>query len=265
MTWMAIATEYILAALILTPFLRRYAHRVVLLTAPGLHLSFALFLNLGLFSYAMLAWLPLLLTSEDWDWIARRRGQEPEVVNLDSDESSSPAWTGRLREATVVAFLIACGFQLLNENPITPERFRLEKPAIVQAMIGYPRLRQGWSMFAPRSPINETLLVVDARTVDGRHVDPIAWASRGTDEVIRDHIPKALGFSQFWVSIVERMPSHAPYHGALRDWILRHHERTGNDNDAVVRFEVVNLIAESPHLGEDEDYPISEQLVLRYP
>ena len=33
MTWMAIATEYILAALILTPFLRRYAHRVVLLTA----------------------------------------------------------------------------------------------------------------------------------------------------------------------------------------------------------------------------------------
>lgn len=265
MTWMAIATEYILAALILTPFLRRYAHRVVLLTAPGLHLSFALFLNLGLFSYAMLAWLPLLLTSEDWDWIARRRGQEPEVVNSDSDERSSPAWTGRLREATVVAFLIACGFQLLNENPITPERFRLEKPAIVQAMIGYPRLRQGWSMFAPRSPINETLLVVDARTVDGRHVDPIAWASRGTDEVIRDHIPKALGFSQFWVSIVERMPGHAPYHGALRDWILRHHERTGNDNDAVVRFEVVNLIAESPHLGEDEDYPISEQLVLRYP
>ena len=120
-------------------------------------------------------------------------------------------------------------------------------------------------MFAPRSPINETLLVVDARTVDGRHVDPIAWASRGTDEVVRDHIPKALGFSQFWVSIVERMPFHAPYHGALRDWILRHHERTGNDNDAVVRFEVVNLIAESPHLGEDDDYPVSEQLVLRYP
>jgi hypothetical protein len=32
-----------------------------------------------------------------------------------------------------------------------------------------------------------------------------------------------------------------------------------------VRFEVVNLIAESPHLGEDDDYPVSEQLVLRYP
>ena len=52
---------------------------------------------------------------------------------------------------------------------------------------------------------------------------------------------------------------------SLRDWILRHHERTGNDNDAIMRFEVVNLIAESPHLGEDDDYPVSEQLVLRYP
>lgn len=265
MTWAAIVTEYALAFLIVTPFLRRYAHRIVLLAVPGLHLSFALFLNVGLFSYTMMGWLPLLLTSEDWDWIARRRGVVAEAVGIGGDDAVPPAWIARLREGTVIAFMIACALEVLNQNPVVPERLRPPRPALVHAMIGYPRLQQGWSMFAPRAPINETLVIVDARTVDGRHIDPLAWASRGTDTVVRDHIPKALGLSHFWVSIVERIPTRDQFHSSFSDWILRHHERTGNENDAVVRFEVINLVVESPHFGEGEDYPITEQLVFHFP
>ena len=46
------------------------------------------------------------------------------------------------------------------------------RPQIMHATIGYPRLYQGWGMFAPNPITDDGTVVVDAHTIDGRRIDP---------------------------------------------------------------------------------------------
>src|SRR5262249_13787907 len=55
-----------------------------------------------------------------------------------------------LREAAVVLVLAACGTQLLLENRAVPAWAKpAGLPRVFQDIIAYPRIFQGWSMFAP--------------------------------------------------------------------------------------------------------------------
>jgi predicted DCC family thiol-disulfide oxidoreductase YuxK len=78
MSWAALATEGALPVLLLSPFHRVGARRAAILAIIGLHVGFQCFINLGVFSWAMIGYAPFLLTTADWSLLARiaaRRGQ----------------------------------------------------------------------------------------------------------------------------------------------------------------------------------------------
>jgi hypothetical protein len=95
-------------------------------------------------------------------------------------------------------------------------------------------------------------IVVDAVTVDGRHVDPYnAFATRYSEPTMRT-LPPRLDMSYWSCDYTVRIPGFRQYQGAFRDWILRHHERTGNENDRIVSFEVYDVSHFPPGPGETE-------------
>src|SRR5204862_3182384 len=76
------------------------------------------------------------------------------------------------RELTVALVIGLAGSQLLDENWSVRNATGYHNPAPVAAAVSYLGLFQGWSMFAPDAPMTDFNLMVDAVTVDGRHVDP---------------------------------------------------------------------------------------------
>ena len=76
------------------------------------------------------------------------------------------------REVTVVVLMGIAGSQVLDENWGAHKVFDYRNPRPVAAAVSYLGLFQGWSMFAPEAPMTDFNLMVDAVTVDGRHVDP---------------------------------------------------------------------------------------------
>lgn len=67
LSYAALATESTLPILILSPILRTWTRRAAILAVIGLHLGFQCFINLGIFSWAMIGYTPFLLTASEWD------------------------------------------------------------------------------------------------------------------------------------------------------------------------------------------------------
>jgi hypothetical protein len=155
-----------------------------------------------------------------------------------------------LQQVVVAVLVIAATSQLIMENHLLRTTLGFEQPAVLRKIVNYPRLRQGWAMFAPSPPRGDMLLVIDAETVDGRHVDPLAWLWRGNDEVLGE-IPPHAGLDQFWCDYMVRIKGFRAYHETLREWIARHHRRTGRPQDRIVRYEVIELTQRcpEPHQG----------------
>ena len=71
LSWGALATEAILPVMLLAPVQKVAARRVAIVCIIGLHLGFQCFINLGIFSFAMIGYTPFLLTGADWEALAR--------------------------------------------------------------------------------------------------------------------------------------------------------------------------------------------------
>jgi predicted DCC family thiol-disulfide oxidoreductase YuxK len=87
MSYAALATESVLPALLLLPFQRVWTRRAAVAAIIGLHLGFQCFINLGVFSWAMIGYTPFLLGAADWSLFARiaaRRGRQPLRVIFDA-------------------------------------------------------------------------------------------------------------------------------------------------------------------------------------
>ena len=98
-----------------------------------------------------------------------RRAPEPTPARLVFTKA-----LGTARESVVVLFLVASGMQLLVDNRgvidvLQPKR----QPVFLRALVVYPRMFQGWSMFAPSPALSDGRLVVDGVTSEGRHLDPL--------------------------------------------------------------------------------------------
>jgi predicted DCC family thiol-disulfide oxidoreductase YuxK len=78
LTWGTLAIEASAAFLVLTPIFWRWTRFAAALLLVGLHAGIALLVNLGIFSFAMLAFQPFLLTDAQWTLFSRlvpRRGR----------------------------------------------------------------------------------------------------------------------------------------------------------------------------------------------
>ncbi len=88
LTWSMLSIEGLAPLLLLSPIARRGCRRLAVLLLLSLHVGFALFLNLGLFSISMIAFFPNLIAAEDWHALGRwwkRRQDLRRVVVFDAD------------------------------------------------------------------------------------------------------------------------------------------------------------------------------------
>jgi hypothetical protein len=350
LTWSVLCAEWLGFTLLITPIGVKSARTIAVLFLPLLHLCFALGLNLGTFSPAMMSFYPLLLSSKHWEVIGRflerrsravtvefdctdtRLFQLARVVNeLDRYRSitwnpvSLPGWrvigattaprddtravlralpwgfalaaplrsswfrsywlrllrgaaqwsletaaaaprprfsrfasapraalaVRWLTSAAILTLVVAIATQIMNDNAQVPPALRLSQPAWAKAVIEYPRLLQGWRMFAPEPPRFDTYIHVDATTATGTHVDPYnSVASRQTFPE-GDVVPERMDQSQWFTMYSDRIadPGYAAYRTAFLEWLLAYPERTGKPSDCLTSFDVYLITDQSPAPG----------------
>jgi hypothetical protein len=221
-------------------------------------------------------------------WLARARVRqfiEPRLRSLVSDESrfveqmgltrvvgknepsvDEPVGRARLargREALVQGLclfvMVCCTSQVLIENRAIPKTFKPQsRPDWMTAVVVYPRLFQGWSMFAPDPPHDDGKIVVEGLTKDGRRFDPLSQAepNYGVDP------PEGFEMNQIWGDFHRRIwqPRFRVYWNGVRDYLIRHHEITGRPNDELVGFEVYYVSQIVPLYGQPPNPVKKERL-----
>jgi predicted DCC family thiol-disulfide oxidoreductase YuxK len=155
-----------------------------------------------------------------------------------------------LRELAVgfVLFLFAADLSVSNTG--MPAALRWDhRPAWMARLVEYPHVFQSWSMFSPEAPLRDYMVVVDASTKDGRHVDPLNEVASRVSALPVDDIPQRLGQDSFWCDYELRIAGTPAYHQALLEWILRYPDRTGRPQDALVSLQAAGLDHPSPPPG----------------
>ena len=282
LTWSALAIEALLPLLLLSPFGQRWSRRGAAVLIVALHAGFALFMNLGVFSAAMIAFAPNLLPTEDWDrfdlwW----RGRQPLlasslrarvsrwVVAADSRLPVAPAvmpseFGTHVREALVAILMLVAASQVLVENAAIPRRLRLHQPAFMAGMVSYLQLFQGWTMFAPDAPREDLTVIVDAVTKDERHVDPLSEAASPAHAQGKRTVSPGLGHDSFFCDYLARISGQGWYHQALIEWVARYPERTGRQEDAIVSFDLIEVSDKSPPPGETDPRDVHAKNLLSH-
>lgn len=167
------------------------------------------------------------------------RAAEAPAAPAPASEYFATQWS-RLGELAVVFLLVCCGSQVLLENPIVPARFKPRaRPAWMTAVVVYPRLFQGWGMFAPAPPLDDVALVVDGRTKDGRHFDPLTGQAPSFDVAARAAHSRNCEWYYFERHLSE--DRFKPYLGNVRDFLKNHHEITGHPEDQLTAFDVWSI------------------------
>ncbi|HXI55891.1 MAG TPA: HTTM domain-containing protein, partial [Polyangia bacterium] len=189
----SLVMEGLLPALILSPWRQTVTRRLAVVFIIALHVGLQLFINVGVFSWTMIAYGPFLLTPADWQaldtrsWLATLGGRlsartEALVVRISRAcrPSSTPARTSTLavnpgpespavqqlrrlltlaREGAAALMLVVLLTELFIGNPLLSTKVRLWQPGWVKALVAYPRLIQAWTMFAPDAPtVDETVV-----------------------------------------------------------------------------------------------------------
>jgi len=161
---------------------------------------------------------------------------------------------GGLRDAAVAFLMVVCGSQLLIENEAVPAWLKpLGRPPAFEAIITYPRIFQGWSMFAPAPPQSDGRLVIDGRTKDGRRLDPLT-GSAPVFEVHPAGAPRQnLLWGYFHVRIAEER--FRVYWNGVRDFVMNHHKITDRPEDELASFEAVYVWQRFPQPGQKAPPP----------
>lgn len=198
MSWGALVIEWAAPLLILAPRYAAATRGVAIASLCALHLGIFALLDVGLYSFVMIASFPILLHRRHFGppvEAAPRRGN-PWVVEV----------------ACAVLMLIAT-LQTLQDNGLAT--FTAERPAWMRAIVEATRTYQGWSQFAANPPLRDGWLVIDAVTTDGRHLDPQTGAPPAF--VLPD--ARQRSFGQFWAKYTQRAPGDPVVLDALGAWI----------------------------------------------
>jgi predicted DCC family thiol-disulfide oxidoreductase YuxK len=166
-----------------------------------------------------------------------------------------------LRESFVAVMFVGLVIQAVNDNQYANRRLRVHRPEWVVRSVNTFRLLEGWGMFAPEPPYEDGRVVVDARTKDGRKLDPFT----GT---LPDFDPNTPGWwhEQFWCDYNNRIrfEFHVPNRQHLKDYLRHWHEYEGHPNDELVAFDVWWMPDKSPRPGEKLAIPQPPQKLVSH-
>lgn len=156
-------------------------------------------------------------------------------------------WGGRLREAIVVLFALLFLSQILNENKSIPPLFKHQLPKPIHALVVYPRLFQGWGMFAPNPVREDGVLAIEAVTIDGRRLDPL----RGKEPDLDLSDDRGAGLNQIHQDYGNRIrqPGNRHHRQALDRFLKGYHHFTNRPDDEIVAYVVWWLRDQCPEPG----------------
>jgi predicted DCC family thiol-disulfide oxidoreductase YuxK len=197
------------------------------------------------------------------------------------EESSEPTPLGQkigrargyAREAVIVYLSICAFWQALAENKNVPPvreskrvpawvKKLVEQPQFMQATIQYPRIFQGWGMFAPNPITDDGSLSIEAWTLDGRRVDP--FTGKEPDLDLTD--ARGLGLGQIRQDYFNRirLDRNKVFRQGLREYLLRWHLETGRPEDELVGFDVYWVRDQCPKPGQKQAYKNELIALLTY-
>jgi hypothetical protein len=295
MSWTALGIEWSLPFLLLSPFGTRECRRLAIVLVIMLHGGFGLFMNLGNFVPAMIAYTPHFIHGDDWDAFERWWRRSPErwrrAAAVEARVASALRRAGRffslgrsvrvgppgpaitalaarwplLRELCVAAFIFVAANQLLDENQAAHSVIDHHNAPPVAAAVTYLNLFQGWSMFAPEVNKTDINISVEAVTIAGRRVDPWNEAANPRYPMPGWSIPPALEPDWLFYQYVTRLPWWPAYNQAFQEWILRYPQRTGRKEDEIASFKVWKVEDDSPPPGQTEPSNARATLLFEYP
>jgi hypothetical protein len=162
--------------------------------------------------------------------------------------------------------LLAIASEALNDNSSVPQALRVHQPAWAKAIIEYPRILQGWRMFASEPPRNDSMIYVEAITASGARVDPYNEVASDQPYPAGTVVPTHMGQSQYFVMYSERISnvSYTAYRQAFSEWLVAYPQRTGRAEDCLLSYEVYLVTDQSPPIGERDPKPLDRQSFMSY-
>jgi hypothetical protein len=171
-----------------------------------------------------------------------------------------------VRELGVAFAIFVFAAELSVANAAMPEALRWHRrPQWMAFAVMYPHIFQSWSMFSPDAPLSDYMVVIDAVTRDGRHVDPLNQLGSRIADLPVDDIPPRLGHNSIICDYTLRIPDAGAYHQALIEWVMRYPERTGHKKDEIVSFQAWQIEHASPRPGESHPHDVKRRMFLQWP
>lgn len=187
----ALLLEYLLPALILSPWRQTATRRLAICGMVSLHVAIALVIEVGLFSLTMIALTPLLIAPGDCDRIEdfmRRQRRASPSADLPASATLC-AKVGKLR--AVQNLLAACLLLGLIQENASRIRGEVDQPRIIPALSWpwrFAAAAQRWTMFAPDPPEFDPQITVQVRRPDGTSV--VLWDNLSQNQRRHDFLWK---------------------------------------------------------------------------
>ncbi len=192
-----------------------------------------------------------------------------------TDDGPSPLRRGGRKALVVVrelgAVIMFAGAinQAMVELWVINRRVKVPQPEYLRVLAHKARYLQGWFMFSPDPVMVDGTVVVDAITVDGRHVDPFSihsrpWTLREPNFDLLH--AKSLWLTQAWGDYFNRihLPGYSGYREAMKDYLLALPKRTGRAEDALVSGEVFWVSDQNPRWGSTESYGLEKMKLFSF-
>lgn len=287
LTYGTLVVEWSIPLLVLCPWRRTLTRSAAFLLAVGLHTGIALVMTLGPFSYAMIALVSLMLPPEIVEWLGRRLPQRwrarlihlraravaflarctpPRAPLLPNSEArhALARFAHTLRESALILLILINALQASVDNRAIRRIIALEQPASFKTFIGYLRMIQSWNMFAPEAPKRDGMVVVDAVTASGQHIDPFTGRAPDFGVGVFAPVPQSLQVTDYLFSI--QLDDNERYRGQFRNYLLRWHAQRGRPaSDRIVSYEVWWTDHRSPEPGSKQPADFQRKLVFRGP
>jgi hypothetical protein len=190
-------------------------------------------------------------------------------------EGPSPLRRGGRRALRVLGEIMALLMFVVAVNQamiqlwVINRRIKVSMPEPLVPLTIKMRFQQGWYMFSPGPVMDDGTIVVDAVTVDGRHVDPFSihvepYTLRAPDfDLIH---AKSLRTNQLWGDYFNRihLPGYTGYRGAMKDYMLALPQRTGHPEDTLVSGDVFWVTDQNPRWGETESFDLQKTKLFSF-
>ena len=167
-----------------------------------------------------------------------------------------------LRELGVAVMLAAALNQALVELWCTKNLVKWPHPEPLRLLSQKFRFLQGWFMFSPGPVTDDGTIVVDAKTIDGRNIDPFTGKPPNWDLGNM----KSYRYNQIWCDYFNRMKDsgNANFRDSMKDYMYRLPERTGRAEDVIVSGDVYWIKDINPPFGKTESYKFEKQKLFSF-